>query len=1032
MRILHWLIFTILLVIGNSRPLAAQDTTRAPISFNRDIRPIFAAKCLACHGRDEDQREAELRLDRRQDAIDSGAIVAGQPNDSELVQRIISQDAEQRMPPPDSGDALTEEQKQLLRRWITEGAKYEKHWSFIRPTKPALPAVRDRDWPRNGIDHFVLARLDKEDLQPSSETDRYALVRRVYLDLIGLPPTPDEADAFVHSEDPRAYELLVERLLNSERYGERWARDWLDLARYADTNGYEKDRERSIWPYRDWVIRAINDDMPFDRFTIEQLAGDMLPNASQSQIVATGFHRNTMLNEEGGIDPLEYRFYAMVDRVATTGTVWLGLTTGCAQCHTHKYDPITHTDYYRLLGLMNNADEPDHLLRTADVQQRRKVIQDQISQLELQLPDQFPAADGDEPIEDRRRVNMDAKFETWLAAAQGKAVEWTSIRPTEMKTNLPRLEVLNDGSIFSSGDITKRDEFTLKFDIDESALPVSAIRLEVLPDERLPKGGPGRAFYEGRKGDFFLSELTATLNDATVTFVAPSRSYGKIAIGSGNANAENVLDGDGSTGWSTAEREGEPHQLVLNLAKPIDSGGTLEIKLLFERHFAASLGRFRFSTCHAEEHVVASEMPVAIESLLARPRSEWEKRDLGRARLYYLRVSPELAEARKPIDKLRNQLPSFPATMVFTERPADNPRTTHRHHRGEYLSPREEVTAGLPEIFAVTSGPAPTDRISLARWLVSDDNPLVARVTVNRAWQAFFGAGLVETPGDLGTQADAPTHPDLLDWLAVEFVENGWSMKELHRTIVTSATYRQDSLVTSLLLQRDPRNRLLGRGPRFRVGAETVRDVMLHASGLLSEKMYGPSVYPPQLASVAALAYGNFKWTPSTGDDRYRRSLYTFSKRTAPFAAYTVFDGPTGESCTARRDRSNTPLQALTLLNDEMYLEMSRALADRVVGDSSTDDSSTDEEIATGIFRRLVIRPPSEKELAAILQYQQSQQNRVEAGDLDAGKILGRPKPGATDDAKGVNAVNLTPAEAAAWTMVARALMNLDEAITKP
>lgn len=1018
----------LLLVLGNFSPAMAQktthrSTTQRPISFNRDIRPILAAKCFACHGRDEEHREAKLRLDVREQAVESGAIVAEKPDESELIQRIFSEDEDERMPPTDEGDPLSAKERELFRRWISEGAIYEKHWAFIRPVKPPLPEVANPAWPRNGIDHFVLARLESEKLQPSDEADRYALVRRVYLDLIGLPPTVEEADIFVHSNDPQAYELLVDRLLKSDRYGERWAREWLDLARYADTNGYEKDRERSIWPYRDWVIRAINQDMPFDRFTIEQLAGDMLPNAGESQAVATGFHRNTMLNEEGGIDPLEYRFYAMVDRVATTATVWLGLTTGCAQCHTHKYDPITHTDYYQFLGLMNNADEPDRVLKTPDVQQRRKVLLEQIHQLESELPSKFSPADGGEPTEDERRNHLEEKFAQWLAHAQSESVEWKSVRPSQMKTNLPRLEILDDDSIFSSGDITKRDEFVLDFAITEDSLPITALRLEVLPDERLPQGGPGRAFYEGRKGDFFLSELTASLNADSLAFVAPSRSYGKIAIGSGSADAENVLDGDGSTGWSTAQREGEPHQLVLNLDKPIASAGKLQIKLLFERHFAASLGRFRFSFCNSSEQVAATEMPVDIETLVAKKLSKTDQTDGDRERLlqYYLRVAPELAEARKPIDKLRGQLPAFPTTMVLTERPRDNIRKTFRQHRGEFLSPREEVTPGLPSIFAESSKAAPTDRLALAHWLVSEENPLVARVTVNRAWQAFFGTGLLETPGDFGTQADLPSHPELLDWLAMQFVENQWSMKSLHRLIVTSATYRQDSKSTAALRHRDPANRLLARGPRLRVSAETVRDIMLHSSGLLSEKMYGPSVHPPQPSSVASLAYGNFQWKPSQGEDRYRRSLYTFSKRTAPFAAYTIFDGPTGETCTARRDRSNTPLQALTLLNDEMYLEMSRASA----GIALVVDAS-DTEIATAIFRRLVIRPPTENETVAILQFQRRQLERLQENELDASKIAGRPpakEP--TTDAD-------TLARAASWSMVARALMNLDEAITKP
>lgn len=1022
---------------------ATLSGAEAPPSFARDIRPILTATCFACHGPDEEHREADLRLDVREVALDFAAIVPGEPDESELVRRVFSDDADERMPPPDSGHSLTDTQKELLRRWIAAGAKYERHWAFVPPQRPPLPDVnetKNADWPRNEIDAFVLARLEVEGPPPSPEADRLALVRRLYLDLIGLPPSPEEADAFAEDDDPQAYEKLVDRLLASEHYGEHWARQWLDLARYADTNGYEKDRPRSIWPYRDWVIDAINDDMPFDEFTIHQLAGDMLPvpppakgsggvDASDNpdadtvqallanRQIATGFHRNTMLNEEGGIDPLEFRFYAMVDRVATTGTVWMGLTTGCAQCHSHKYDPLSHTDYYRLMALLNNADEPDLIVRDPQIEQRRRQLQEQIAELEAALPEQFPPASGDGPIEERRRKNLEAKFDQWLEKKRAEAVKWTTLRPVAMETNLPRLELLDDGSIFSTGDITKRDVFTLRFRLDEEQPPITALRLEVLPDDRLPARGPGRAYYEGRQGDFFLSELTAKTNDRPVAFASASHSYGKISIGSGNANAENVFDGNGSTGWSTAGGEGRPHQLVLNLKQPLQASGELEITLVFERHFAASLGRFRFAAASYEEPAKAKALPVEVEALLTRAPDALSEDDLARLRHYFLGVTPELADARKKIDQLRQRMPEFPTTLVVQERPADNPRPTFRHHRGEYLSPKEEVTPGVPAFLPPLPEDAPANRLSFARWLVSERNPLVGRVVVNRAWQSFFGQGLVRTPGDFGTQGELPTHPELLDWLAVQFTTPtegagfGWSRKRLHRLIVTSATYRQSSRVSHELLQRDPQNRLLARGPRFRVDAEVVRDIMLVASGLLSRKIGGPSVYPPQPQSVTGLAYGNFKWQPSQGADRYRRSLYTFKKRTAPFAAFAVFDAPTGENCTARRNRSNTPLQSLTLLNDEMFLEMARAMAKNAVTQIESPEAR-----ATYMFRTLLTRPPREGELSQLVEFQQAQLKRLQAGELDAAKILGERK---------------STAELASWFLVARALMNLDETITK-
>lgn len=980
------------------------------LSFNVDVRPLLAAKCFACHGPDEEQRQADLRLDVREYAVDA-AIVPGKPLESEMVRRVFSQDPGEVMPPPDSNESLTKDEKELLRNWITVGASYDTHWGFVPPVRSPLPCVKNKHWPKNGIDHFVLARLDGQGIEPSFEADRYTLIRRLYLDLIGLPPTPEEVDQFVSNDQPAAYEAVVDQLLESKHYGERWARQWLDLARYSDTNGYEKDRPRSIWPYRDWVIRALNDDMPFEQFSIEQLAGDMLPNATPEQRVATGFHRNTMLNEEGGIDPLEFRFYAMVDRVATTGTVWLGLTIGCVQCHTHKYDPITHTDYYRFMALLNNADEPDLLLDDEAISKRRREMERQITSLEADLPNQFPPAEGDGPLETRRRHNFELKFDHWLNVAQSQAVRWTTLRPFSLQANLPKLELLEDSSVYSSGDITKRDVYTLKFQLSDRQLPLTALRLEVLPDTRLPARGPGRAYYEGRKGDFFLSELMARHDGRQVEFSSAFHSYGKLSIGNGDANAANVIDGKGSTGWSTAEREGESHWLVLNLATPLEVRGELEIKLLFERHFAASLGRFRLSGTAADKEVEVLDMPADIELLLTREQDSWIVAERAKLKRHYARVAVELVEAREPIDQVWEKLPNFPTTMVMSERSLDNPRKSYRHHRGEYLSPREEVSPQIPALFAQSSDSGPTNRLEFARWLVSERNPLVGRVTVNRAWQAFFGVGLVRTSGDFGMQAAVPTHPQLLDWLACLFVDQGWSLKKLHRLIVTSATYRQDSKITLVLRNRDPNNQLLARGPRHRVDAETVRDIMLRASGLFVPKMYGPSVYPPQPESVTALAYGATKWIPSVGQDRYRRSLYTFSKRTAPFAAYSVFDSPSGESCTARRDRSNTPLQALTLLNDGMYLEMAQALA------RQANQQADPKAVATNIFRRLLTRPPEKSELTAMLEYRQSQLERMSHGELNAREIGG---------GDGVSA------ELASWVMLARAVMNLDEAITKP
>jgi hypothetical protein len=1048
-------------------------TGGAEVDFARQVQPLLADRCLACHGPDEASREAGLRLDTLAGATaDLGgyrAIAPGDPEASELIRRIASDDPGEVMPPPEAGPPLRTEEIELLRGWIAAGAAFQQHWAFVPPRRPALPSVETTRWPRNAIDSFVLSRIESAGLTPSPPADPYTLVRRVYLDLTGLPPSPEQADAFAADPDPEAYEKLVDRLLQSPRYGERWARLWLDLARYSDTNGYEKDRPRSIWPYRDWVIAALNQDMPFDQFTLEQLAGDMLPGATASQRIATGFHRNTMLNEEGGIDPLEFRFYAMVDRVATTGTVWLGLTVGCAQCHTHKFDPISHTDYYRFLALLNNADEPDLQVRDRAVMRRRRAIEARITVLEDRLAEQFPPGPGAPATHWARRDHLQARFAEWLRAQRSQATRWTVLRPAGLETNLPKLELLPDGSIFSSGDITKRDVYRLSFRLDDQDVEpdrardteqsasggtiltrVTALRLEVLPDPRLPGGGPGRAYYEGRKGDFFLSEVRATLEGEPIAFVDASHSYGNISIGSGDARADNVIDGEGSTGWSTAGGEGRAHQLVLNVAQPLVAAGTLEVELTFERHFAASLGRFRWSATDSEHAPRARQLPPALEELLAGDPLSWSVAERERLRQYFLAQAPELAAARACIQDLRERLPDLPTTLVLDERPGDNPRPTHRHHRGEYLSPREEVTAGLPEFLRTSDSPpadasaarsiaagtgdtalpsSPTDRLSLARWLVSAANPLGARVAVNRAWQAFFGQGLVATAGDFGTQGRLPTHPDLLDWLACELmradgraganpgsVDRGrslaWSIKRLHRLIVTSATYRQDSRITEQADPSDPENRWLARYPRQRLDAEMIRDLALRVSGLLSERLGGPSVFPPQPASVTALAYGATAWEPSHGSDRYRRSLYTFSKRTAPFAAYQVFDAPTGENCAVQRQRSNTPLQALTLLNDEMYLEMARALADREMRTRKAPAARV-----RFLLRSCITRPPGQAEVDRLLDFYRQQLHRLQRGQLSAAAIA---------------ADALATPDRAAWVMVARAVLNLDESITKP
>jgi hypothetical protein len=925
-------------------------------------------------------------------------IFPGKPEDSELIDRVFAADADRVMPPRATKMTLTNAQKQTLREWVAAGAEYRQHWAFVKPTWPTVSASRSH----SPIDALIRARLEKEGLIPSPEADRYTLIRRVSLDLIGLPPSPAEVDAFVKDTSADAYEKLVDRLLASPHYGERWARRWLDLARYADTNGYEKDRPRSIWPYRDWVIGALNADMPFDQFTIKQLAGDMLPHATDSDRVATGFHRNTMLNEEGGIDPLEFRFHALTDRVATTGTVWLGLTVGCAQCHSHKFDPIPQREYYGLFAFLNNADEPEMSVPSVDLATKRAGLNEKIARLAAELPDRFPETFGKGAERDRK---IEAAFGDWLEQERAKAVQWQVLRPVEAKSNLPLLTVQPDDSVFVSGDLTKSDEYRLTFRGDFAG--VTAIRVEALPDERLPRGGPGVVYYEGPIGDFTLSEIKASADGNPVMLGKASHTFA-----ANNFPASAAIDGNPQTGWSVNGGQGRRHVAVFVFDNPLGPASELTVKMLFERHFAAGLGRFRIAVTTAA-NPEARDTPPEVEELALRSDDNLTLEQRGRLREQFYLATPHLAAARREIDDLRKLLPAYPTTLVLRERPPENPRPTFVHKRGEFLQPEERVDPATPSFLPPLPREVPRNRLELARWLVSPENPLTARVTVNRQWAAFFGRGLVRTTEDFGYQGEPPSHPELLDWLALEFVECGWSLKALHRLIATSAAYKQSSRVTPELRDRDPQNVLLARGPRIRLEAELIRDSALTAAGLLSSRIGGPSVYPPQPASITTEGtYGALPWTPSQGADRYRRGLYTFAKRTAPFAMFATFDGPSGEACVARRDVSNTPLQALTLLNDVVYTETAQAM-----GRALADEPGTVEQRVTEAFRRFVVRPPTEQEAKVLAEFVVAQRSRFADGKAEARKIAGEGAGNA--------------AERAAWTALARVLMNLDEFVTR-
>ncbi len=1001
------------------------------IDFDRDVVPILSRSCHRCHGPKKQQGGLDLHVPERALAGgDSGpAIIPGKSAESRLIRYVAGLDEENTMPPEGAGDGLSAAQIGLLRAWIDQGAHWSQaaglgaasgaHWSFQPPRLPALPTVKHSGWASNAIDLFVLARLEKERLTPSPEADRTTLIRRLSLDLTGLPPTLPEVDSFLADNRPDAYERLVERLLASPGYGECWGRHWLDRARYADTNGYEKDRERSIWPYRDWVIRAFNRDMPFNRFTIEQIAGDLLPGATLDQRTATGFHRNTMINEEGGIDVEEFRYAALIDRQNTTGTVWLGLTIGCAQCHSHKYDPITQREYYRLLAFLNNADEPEMPIPAPDLSRKRAAIEARISTLEAALETRFPP---------QGPASLSERLAAWEKAI--RPVHWSILKPSRLLSRKhATLTVQPDGSVLASGDKPNNDVYEI--DLPATFDGITAIRLEVLPDPSLPEGGPGRAPLF-QVGDFLLTEFLVTAaapaggaRPQKVAFRQATEDYA--ARGRAAALA---IDGVTDTGWSVEGQVGRPHAAVFELKDALRGGPGVVLHVTMHQEFIhqMTIGRFRLSATSDRAPVKASGLPAEMDEILLVPAEKRSVDQASRLRRYYVSVAPELAELRKPIAALRQSLPRFPTTMVLEERRAEHARTTHLHKRGEFLKLGEAVEPGVPAVLHPLPPGSRPDRLALARWLVDGRNPLVGRVVMNQTWQTLFGRGIVSTTEDFGTQGARPTHPELLDWLATELVRQGWSLKAMTRLIVTSSTYCQSSRASAELLARDPKNELLARGPRFRVPAETVRDIALASSGLLTQAVGGPSVYPPQPEGATSLAYGQNPWPTSTGADRYRRGLYTFFKRTSPYAAFITMDGPNSDTVCVRRERSNTPLQALTLLNDTVFVEAARALSLRVLDELPRAGV---EDRVRHAYRLCLARGPHPEELARLEAFFHDQLARLRAGELDAARIIGEApgKPAASPLLARPAAIDRN--ELAAWTTIVRAILNLDETMTK-
>ena len=923
----------------------------ASVSFNREIRPILSKNCLGCHGPDEGDRKGDFHLDTFEGITKGGksgpGIIPGDPDASEVIKRITSSDPDDLMPPSDHGKPLHAEEIDLLRLWIKEGAHYEPHWSLQKP-EPITPPASSHPSPKNPIDHFIASSLEPLGLIPAPEADPRILLRRLALDLTGLPPSLEEVEAFAADPSEANYQAAIQRYLADPAYGENWAAMWLDIARYADTVGYAGDEHRNIWPWRDWVIEAFNNNMPYDQFTIEQLAGDLLPNPTPSQILATAFHRNTLNNNEGGTNDEEFRTIAVKDRISTTMNAWMGLTLRCAECHTHKYDPITQEEYYRFYAFFNQTEDNDrgndapHLAFDPLEGDERAQLEEEVARIQSEMENHSP---------------------------------WSPLIPSELTDTFgTTLTALPDHSITATGTNPPQSEYLIKTTTGDQ--PTHGLRLELLPSDHCHQ-------QVGRhpNGSVVVSHIGVKIGDedqvitaAAADFVQPSHDI-QLVIGKNEKNR----------GWAVQHPEtgyrGE-HFAVFSLEKPIPP--------------------------HTEIIVSVSQ------------NSPWPETNAGRIRLAAVSIPDPVAKFKNnslhPLQSklagLKKQLEGSRINVpILRELTGDKQRVTKIMARGSFLQPTDEVTAGVPEALDFWPENAPKNRLGVARWLMSPENPLTARVAVNRLWARLFGMGIVETEEDFGIQGILPSHPELLDWLALEY-QKDWDTKKLLALLVSSHTYRQSAIADSLRLEKDPRNKFLSRGPRFRLPAEVVRDNALAVSGLLSKKQHGPPVYPPNPIKRYVNAFtGGMTWTESQGEDRHRRALYTYLKRSSPHPLFETFDMATRDVCNMRRIRTNTPLQSFMTLNDIAFIEAAQALAQKMTAHSENPE----EQIAHGL--RLALLSSGTPEQIAILAdlYQDNlatYQNDPEA----AQKLSGSPE----------NSAHL-----ASLTVVANVIMNLDAFLTK-
>lgn len=991
------------------------------------MRPIFAEKCTICHGPDDDK--GGLRLTNLENAsieLKSGntAIVPGDAKASALIDRIFHDDPDEVMPPPDKAEPLTDAEKNTLRRWIAAGADWPRHWAYEPLSQDAPPEVKNSKAKiRNPIDRYVLAKLTENNIAPSQEASPESLIRRLHYDLVGLPPEPAAVDAFLkaHAADPdKAYRALVDELLASPRFGERWGRHWLDKARYADSDGYEKDNNRpNAWRYRDWVIDAINRDLPFDQFTIEQLAGDLLPDANENQKLATAFNRQTLTNTEGGTDKEQWRVAAVMDRAETLGTVWLGLTVGCARCHTHKYDELTHSDYYSLFAYFNNGDETNTKVRRseADWTKWEKDHDGHLAKIKAE--------------NERLKVATSAaiqKLPAWekataaQLAAVAKGAPDTGLFDLEIKETAPPKDVIltkqKDGSYLVSGKNPPTATYTLIGELPAGTY--SGLRLDVFADKSLPAKGPGRV----KHGNFVLNHLRLSLAGKQIPFGGARASHAQDGYPAQNALDPNIKEGKDGTGWAIGPQYGKDNHAEFGFASAVtlDKPTKFSIQLVQTYGTSHTIGRFRVRALTQPTNLV---VPDKIRSLLTKATTERSAEEKAQLENYYTaQVAPETRTIAATITKLKAAMPAKPEldVRVVSQRSKD-PRQTHVLNRGEFKQPLDPVEPSTPATLPPVEHRDKTggDRLDLARWLVSGENPLPPRVAANHLWAYLFGEGIVPTMNDFGVRGDRPSHPELLDWLAAEFIRLDWSRKDLIRTVVNSSTYRQSSTHRPELREVDPKNRLLARQNRFRVDAEIVRDLSLAAAGLLSDKIGGASVYPPMPDGVANVNYNSaFKWKVSADEDRYRRGLYTFFKRTAPHPTLMTFDCPDSNVTNVQRTRSNTPLAALVTLNNEVYREAAIGLSRRVI-DAKPD--ARDEEKIARAFSFTVTRTPDSEEQKALLDLLSQSRAYYKTNPEAAAQLLGEV-PAASD-------TDIPPAELASWTATLRVLLNLDEFLTR-